>query len=450
MDNVRATAHRILLQMEWRPAHPDRLLRTALERHRDMSDRDRALLTELVYGVLRWRRRLDWHLEVLVGRKKVDPPVRTLLRLGLYQILFLTKVPAHAAVNETVELAKTAHPKHIVGFVNGVLRQAVRRGNDWPFPDPASQPVLSLAVETSHPDWFAEYALKRWGYEEARRILEANNRLAGITVRVNTRRIAPDQVRTWFEQQGVAVEPSPVLSAALRLSSLRMDMSRLEPFQNGWIQVQDEASQLVSLALAPEPGERVLDLCAGFGGKTTHLAALMEDRGEITAVDEAAWKLEALQDNARRQGWTCIRTHVADALTLDPDRLGLFDRVLVDAPCTGFGVLRRHPDIKWRRSIKAPFRASRTQSALLRQAARFVRRGGILVYATCTIFQEENRGVVEGFLRDESQWGTEPVIGVLPQSCRDMADGSYLQSWPHRHGTDGFFIARLRRVEGNE
>jgi 16S rRNA (cytosine967-C5)-methyltransferase len=450
MDNIRATAYRILLQMELRPAHPDRLLRTAMERQPAGDDRDRALLTELVYGVLRWRRRLDWHVDVLVGGKKVDPQVRILLRLGLYQILFLTKVPAHAAVHETVELAKTSHPKHIVGFVNGVLRQAVRRGNDWPWPDPASQPVQALAVETSHPDWFAEYALRRWGFDEARRVLEANNRPAGITVRVNTRKASPEQVQAWFEKQNIPVMPSPVLDQALRLPSLRMDVSRLVPFREGWIQVQDEASQLVSLALAPRPGERVLDLCAGFGGKTTHLADLMEDQGEITAVDQAAWKLEALQENAARQGLTCIRTHAADALSLDPDRLGLFHRVLVDAPCTGFGVLRRHPDIKWRRSVKAPFRASRTQSALLRHAARFVRRGGVLVYATCTLFEDENRNVAEAFLRDHPGWEAEPVVRHLPETCRDMADGPYLQTWPHRHGTDGFFIARLRRVMSDE
>jgi len=197
--------------------------------------------------------------------------------------------------------------------------------------------------------------------------------------------------------------------------------------------------------VAPQAGERVLDLCAGFGGKTTHLGTLMRDEGEIVAVDRDAWKLEALQENARRQGISCVRTVTADVLSLDPTETGLFDRVLVDAPCTGFGVLRRNPDIKWRRGVRSPYRASLTQKAFLRQAARFVRRGGVLVYATCTVFELENQGVAEAFSKDFPEWKRESALESLPESCRPMADGAAVMTWPHRHGTDAFFVAKWRR-----
>lgn len=446
MDDVRSLAYRLLLQMEKRPAHPDRLLRVALARNPAMDPRDRALLTELVYGVLRWRQRLDWHAEVLSERKRIEPEVRILLRLGLYQILFLEKIPAHAAVNETVELAKTAYGQRVVGFVNAVLRRALRAGEDWPWPDPDKDPVQWLSVMTSHPVWYAEYALKRWGFDEARLVLTANNEPAGTTCRVNVLRADRDHVIRWFQDKDIPAEPSPFLPEAVRLGNLRMDIATCAPFLEGWIQVQDEASQMVGRVVDPQPGERLLDLCAGFGGKTTHLGALMGNEGEIVAVDREAWKVEALQDNVRRQGIRCVQPVVADVLELNPDETGLFDRVLVDAPCTGFGVLRRNPDIKWRRGARSPYRASLTQKAVLRQAARFVRRGGILVYATCTIFELENRDVAEDFSNAFPEWERESVVDVLPQPCRAMADGPDLSTWPHRHGVDGFYVARWRRL----
>ncbi len=445
MDDVRSLAYRLLLQMERRPAHPDRLLRVALGQKPHIDPRDRALLTELVYGVLRWRQRLDWHLEVLTEEKKLDPNVRVLLRLGLYQILFLEKIPAHAAVHETVEVAKTAYPKRTVGFVNALLRQALRMEGKWPWPRADDNAVLWLSVMTSHPEWYAEYALKRWGLEEASTILRANNEPAGTTCRVNATKADRDQVIQWFRERNIAAEPSPLLPHAVRLGSVRMDLGTCEPYALGWIQVQDDASQMVALVVDPQPKERILDLCAGFGGKTTHLGILMKNQGEIVAVDRDAWKLEELQDNARRQGLDCVRTLEADVLELNPEETGLFDRVLVDAPCTGFGVLRRNPDIKWRRSARSPYRASLTQKAFLRQAARFVRRGGILVYATCTVFELENQGVADDFSEAFPEWIREPASKTLPETCQVVAEGPYVTTWPHRHGTDGFFIARWRR-----
>jgi 16S rRNA (cytosine967-C5)-methyltransferase len=228
---------------------------------------------------------------------------------------------------------------------------------------------------------------------------------------------------------------------------LRQDLTRTPPYREGLVQIQDEASQWVGHVVSPEPGERILDLCAGFGGKSTHLGALMENRGEIVSVDEAAWKIEELRGNALRQSITIIGGRAAGALELSPGELGDFDRVLLDAPCSGFGSIRRNPDIKWRRGPKDPYRFSRIQNALLQQASRFVRKGGVLVYATCTVFGEENERVAERFEAENPHWRGEPAADFLPEASRSMAEGPFFRSWPHRHGVDGFFIARWRRTE---
>lgn len=449
MITARSLATHILLHLEKKAAHPDRLIRALLERHGRLDERDRALLTELVYGVLRWQGRLDWHIDALsrVSPRKIDPGVRIILRMALYQIFFLDRIPPHAAVNEAVKMARSGHPAHVAGFVNGLLREALRRqeAESWEFPPVAEQPAARLAVVLSHPRWLVERLLKNLGFEETQALLEANNTVAPLVLRVNSLKATADAVMSELQGLGVKAGPSPYLSSAVRISGLRQDVSRLLLFEEGRVQVQDEASQIISLLLAPESGERVLDLCAGFGGKSSHLGILMGNRGTIVSVDQSAWKLEELGQNAERQGVSIIRTVAADALELKPAEWGLFDRVLLDAPCTGFGTLRRNPDIKWRRHLKDPYRFSQLQGALLRHAAEFVRPGGALVYATCTVLPDENEEVIRAFLADHPEWEASPVVDVLPESCRAMVDGAFFRSWPHRHGVDGFFGARLRR-----
>lgn len=448
MITARSLATHILLHLEQKAAHPDRLIRAMLERHSRLDERDRALLTELVYGVLRRQGRLDWHIDVLsrVSPRKIDPGVRIILRLALYQILFLDRIPHHAAVNEAVKMARSGHPSHVAGFVNGLLREALRRqeAESWEFPSAEEQPAAHLAVIQSHPRWLVERLLKNLGFDETRALLEADNTVAPLVLRVNPLKATVDAVIRELEGLSAHAALSPYLPWAVRMSGLRQDVSRLRVFEEGWVQVQDEASQIISLLLAPEPGGRVLDLCAGFGGKSSHLGILMENRGEIVSVDQSAWKLEELRQNAERQGVAIVRTTAADALELKPEEIGLFDRVLLDAPCTGFGTLRRNPDIKWRRHLKDPYRFSQLQGALLRNAAAFVKPGGVLVYATCTVLPDENEEVIHAFLANHPHWEAMPVVDMLPESCRAMADGAFFRSWPHRHGVDGFFGARLR------
>jgi 16S rRNA (cytosine967-C5)-methyltransferase len=447
MINARTLAYQVLLHLAQKASHPDRLIHSMLDRHSLMEERDRALMTELVYGVKRWQGRLDWHIDQLskVKPKRIDPAVRILLQLALYQLLFLDRIPPHAAVNETVKMAKATQPSHVVGFVNAVLREAIRREGVWEWPEIGEDPVGFLAVTTSHPAWFVRRLLQESGFEEAQEICRANNTVAPMVLRVNSLTAVPQQVLERLVDQGIDAEPSPYLHDAVRITGVRRDVGRLDIFEMGSIQVQDEASQLISHLVAPRPGELILDLCAGFGGKSTHLGALMENRGEITAVDQSAWKLEELRENAARQGVKVIKTLAVDALELTPDRIGLFDRVVLDAPCSGFGTLRRNPDIKWRRRPKDPYHFSQLQKALLDHAALFVKPGGVLVYATCTVFREENEEVAEHFAETHRQWEVEQAVNFLPENCGSLTEGPYFRTWPHRHGIDGFFGARWRR-----
>jgi 16S rRNA (cytosine967-C5)-methyltransferase len=448
MITARTLAYQLLLHMEQSLSHPDRLIRTVLERHPALDERDRALFTELVYGVLRWQGRLDWHIDQLSNIKpeKIRPTVRILLRLALYQILFLDRVPHHAAVNEAVNLTKASHPAHLVGFVNGMLRAAIRRGGVWEWPSVEQHPAEYLAVTTAHPLWLVNRWLLELGFEEAQSLCQANNHIAPMALRVNTLRAETAQALEWLQQHGFHIEPSPQVNHALRVSSPRQDISQCAIYQQGWIQIQDEASQLVAHLVSPRPGERVLDLCSGFGGKTTHLAALMGNEGSITAVDASAWKLEQLQLNAQRQGIDIIHSVVGDIRELSGGEWPGFDRVFIDAPCSGFGALRRNPDIKWRRHPKDPYRFGRLQGELLQHAAHFVKEGGILVYATCTMMPEENATVAAQFTGNHPRFVVEPAVGALPEASFCSADGQFFQTWPHRHDADGFFAARWRRV----
>ncbi len=447
MVTARILAYQILLQLEQKASHTDRLIRAALDRHSGLEERDRALFTELVYGTVRWRGRLDWHIDRLSKTKpeKIAAPVRVLLRLALYQILFLDRVPAHAAVNETVNLAKTSQPVHVVRFINGLLREAARRGEDWDWPDRAKDPEAFISVTTSHPAWLVQKLVGQIGFDETALFCESSNRVAPAAFRVNTLKATRALAVESLAEDGVEAVSSPHLLHALRVPAPRRDMTRTRAFIEGWIQAQDEASQLVAHLMAPARGDRVLDLCCGFGVKSAHLAIFMENEGEVVSVDRSAWKLEDLEKSAQRQGIGIIRSLDADLLQLDPGKTGLFDRVLIDAPCTGFGAIRRNPDIKWNRHIKDPYRMSQLQAELLDRAALFVKSGGTLVYATCTVLADENETVARTFSEAHSEFGLDKASDYLPESCADMVSGPYLRSWPHRHDVDGFFGARWRK-----
>ena len=447
MVTSRTLAYQVLLHLEHKALHPDRLIRATLERHSKLDERDRALLTELVYGVVRWQGRLDWHIDQLSRTRpdKIAPDVRVLIRLGLYQILFLDRVPNHAAVNDSVDIAKTSQPPHIIKFINAVLREAVRKQGAWAYPDPQKDAAGHTAVMTSHPVWLVQKLFDQIGPEETKLFCDSNNRIAPAVFRVNALKATRSRVAESLTAEGIDAAPSPWIDDALRVVSPRRDMTRTEAYREGWIQAQDEASQLVSLLLGPMPDERVLDLCSGFGVKATHIAALMKNEGEVLSVDKSAWKLEELQRNAKRLGVTIIRTLAEEVQALEPESIGLFDRVLVDAPCSGLGTIRRKPDIKWRAHIKDPYRLSRIQQELVSDAARFLKPGGVLVYATCAVLTDENELVARHLSESCPELRIEPAVENLPGACREMVSGPYFRSWPQKHDVDGFFSARWRK-----
>jgi len=443
--NPRELALDVLDRVDRRKAYADVLLSARLDRA-DLGDADRALLTRVVYGTLRWRGRIDRVLNSLLRKplNDLDPLVRNLLRLGGYELLFLDRVPAYATVNELVELARKRAGPGKGRLVNAVLRRiADREPGAWS-PPSSSGRMEDVAARVSHPSWLVRMWREQLGAEESGLLMEANNEEAPLVLRANGRRIGRDELVRRLRSRGLDARPGPWSPLAVRLRG-SASPGALAEFREGLCQVQGEASQLVGFLAGPEPGMRVLDACAAPGGKTTHMAELMEDRGEVVACDISERGLGKLADNARRLDLHCIRAHAGDAARDLPGEPEGFHRVLVDAPCSGLGTLRAHPEIRWRRTPEDLARLAALQAAILDQAASRVRPGGVLVYATCTLSRVENEGVVEGFVQSHPGFAVEDAAAHLPETARPMTRGRYFTALPHRHDTDGFFAARLRR-----
>lgn len=439
--NARQEALRVLRRMETTGSFPEHLLARQTE---PLGDRERRLLFELVHGVLRWRGRLDYILSRFsrLPLERLEPAVLDILRLGAYQLLFLTRVPARAAVDESVKLA-SRYPKHVRGFVNAVLRAVAEGGRQVEFPDPRLDPAGYLAAYHSHPAWLAERYLKRFGFEEAQELLAANNALPPLTVRTNTLRISRPRLRERLREEGVAATPTRFSPEGLRLTEAG-DPARLPSFQEGLFQVQDEAAQLVSHLLNPRPGEVVLDACAGRGGKTLHLAQLTHGQGEVVALDADRRKLESLEESALKLGIPNVNTLVHDATTSLPGRR--FERVLLDAPCSGTGVIRRRVDLKWRKRPEDIPRLAGLQLSMLEALSPSVAKGGAIVYAACSLEPEEGEELMDRFLANHAEFRLEDASGTLGEKA--AGPGPYLRTFPHRleGAMDGFFAARLKRT----
>ncbi len=448
MISPRALAHKILLQIDQESGYPDRLLQSYLDRYNDLDPRDKGLVTELVFGVLRWQGRLDSVIMKFssVKLKKINPLVRIILRTAIYQLLFLDKIPPSAAVNEAVKLTKESQPGYVVRFVNAVLRKISANLEALKHLDETSLSPSAIAGYYSHPKWMVDAWVKELGLEETLKLCKANNETPPTVIRVNTLLSSSSVVADRLKAEGVETTPCKYAPDALEIKKGHLNLRRLKAYGDGLFQVQDEASQLVSHLLTPEPGERILDACAGFGGKTSLIAQLMRNNGEITAVDISPWKLSSLEDNLKRLGIKIAGVFQADVRKLSEMNVDLFDRVFLDAPCSGLGVLRRKPDIKWKRRPGDVFRLSQLQRELLESVSALLRPGGILVYATCTLLDIENKDNIESFLQKHPDFCIEPVSEVVPWSKPFAVDGCFC-SFPHKHGTDGFFAARLKRIK---
>jgi 16S rRNA (cytosine967-C5)-methyltransferase len=447
MDRTRAKALEVLIRGEKRGSLLGPLFDQLVAADTLLTERDRAFAREICYGVIRWRSRLDWIIATYsrIKPSRMERAVLAILRMGAYQLLFMDRVPARAAVDEAVRLAKGLHKKGVAPFVNGVLRGIAAGRRTIAYPDIEAAPLDYIAAFHSHPRWLVQHWLAQGGVADTIALCEANNRYPALTVRVNTLKGNRDEVIHRLRDAKITATPATFSPVGLIIPN-PPSLSSWGLLQEGWLQVQDEAAQLVSYIVGPLPGERVLDVCAAPGGKATHLAAMMQDQGEIVAADISAARLGIVQENCRRLGISLVNTVQHDATQPLTFPTASFDRVLVDAPCSGIGTWRRNPDGKWRVTEAAITRLQHLQHAILMQTAPLVRHGGVLVYATCTMTPEENEGVIDPFLSAHDDFYREDLTAVLPQGCDDLVDedGNY-RTAPHRHGMDGFFAARMRR-----
>ncbi|AKG23563.1 16S rRNA (cytosine(967)-C(5))-methyltransferase [Calothrix sp. 336/3] len=419
----------------------DRVLQKNSLHHDGSAERmsDRRLATELVYGCTRRQRTLDSIIDQLAKKPSHQQPkdLRTILHIGLYQLRFAERIPPSAAVNTTVELAKENGFSGLTGFVNGLLRQYLRTADSPSF---LSQ---NLGIRHSFPDWIIEVWQEQFGEEETEKLCIWMNQTPSIDLRINPLRSSLTEVATALKTVGVSCKTLPHLPQGLRLLSHPGAIQKLPGFDTGWWTVQDSSAQLVAHILDPQPGEVIIDACAAPGGKTTHIAELMGDRGKIWACDVTPSRLRKLQENARRLHLESIDICTGDSRNL-PQFAHTADRVLLDAPCSGLGTLHRHADARWRQTPESVQELAQLQTELISHTSTFVKPGGMLVYATCTLHPAENIQVVQKFLTTHPDWHIEPVENFIGEMY--STSPGWLQVKPQEQDMDGFFMVRLRKA----
>ena len=439
MANAREAALRTLVACQRQGAWSDGHLKKEI-RSGGLDRRDAALATRLCFGVLQNQLLLDWHLSRYSNTRleKLDVPVLCSLRLALYQLLLMDRVPDSAAVNEAVKLTKkySRNPR-ASGMVNAILRSFLRerdtlpqpRGGDW---------TETVSIRYSHPRWLVELFREQLGQEGTERLLCADNEQPPTTAQVNRLRATAEQVRESLAEQGVTARPHPWVPDCLELFSTG-DLERLTAYQEGWFYIQDAAAKLSVMAAAPEPGQSVLDCCAAPGGKTFAAASLMNGESRIVSCDIHPHKLKLIEAGCGRLGISNVTTELQNGTQLRPEWENAFDTVITDVPCSGLGIIRKKPDIRYK-DPEPLAGLPRVQAAILNNCCRYVKPGGVLLYSTCTLLRRENEDVVTKFLEAHPEFTLEPF--TLPGIGR--TDGM-LTLWPHIRGTDGFFMAKLRK-----
>ena len=417
---------------------------------------DRRLIYELVYGVLRYRETLDWRLNLVADRPMARLPLQVamILRLGAYQILYLDRIPPSASVNESVNLSRSIRGRDWTGFVNGILRNLLRQSTP-PWPNPSDNLVLYLSIRYSCPTWMVERWLSTFGPGKTESLCQATLNVPPITLRTNTIRCTREQLVTRLNDEGYEVQNTLVSPVGVVLQKCGK-LSDLQALQDGWCYIEDEAAQLIPLLLDVKPDNRVLDVCAAPGGKTTQLSALMQNQGTVIALDQNPYRLRTLTANCHRLGVTNVSSFVADAsrVLLHDDTthplnsaLGLgFDGILCDVPCSGLGVLRRHPEGKWAKEPELMTRAKAKQLEILDHVCPLLRPGGVLVYSACSTEPEETYQVLATFCRQHPEFHRESVGPWIPPTGQPLIDQEgHLFTAGNPFDMDGFFAARLRK-----
>lgn len=448
LKTPRGIAVEILNRVALTDAYAEPLLDACLATRDLPNIHDRRLLTQLVYGVLRQQGHLDW----IIGKyyrgdvKSLDIFVNNILRTALYQLLYTSRIPVFAVVDEAVKLTKIHHPAG-ADLVNAILRNYLRKRAGLVYPRLEEAPLDHIAIVHSHPRWLVERWLKIFGSEATAALCTANNEIPPITLRINGLKVTREEAVSELTADNIEARETAFSPHGLAIAKHGPFLRETASYQKGHVLLQDEASQLVGLLTAPQPGENILDICAGTGVKTTHLAEMMGNKGRIAAVDINAGKLASLRELADRLGIDIVDTNVGDA-TADPGALwlGQFDRALVDAPCSGLGTLRRNPEIKWRLRARDLKSFPGLQKRLLHSAAACLKKGGTLVYSVCSVMPEENEAVIDDFLKQHSDFFPAPSPVSIDRALIDQR--GFFRTNTAIHGTDGFFGAVMVKKRG--
>ena len=443
--NPREIAAEALMEIMTEEAYNNMTLRRLLRQNGAMPRQDRAFVTEVVNGTLRNLIYIDHVLNTFSKTKteKMKPWLLAVMRSAVYQMYFMD-VPDSAACNEAVKLAGVRGYASLKGFVNGVLRTAAKKKNEVPMPEKGTAEYLSVAY--SHPLWLVKMWVAYYGYEDAEKICIFDNEAPDVTIRVNTLKTNKAELKEMLEEAGVAVKDGQVSENALHLTKTA-DLSRLEAFKEGLFHVQDESSQLAVKILDPQRGESIMDMCAAPGGKSFTAAEQMENKGNLISCDIYEHKIELMEEGAERLGISMMECKVKDAAEKEEEH-ELFDRILVDAPCSGLGLMRKKPDIRLKKDGNEIDSLTGIQKEILENAAGYVKPGGVLVYSTCTLCRKENEKNLEWFLKNHPEFEAEDITSFLPADWKvETAEKGYITLLPHKTGTDGFFISRMRRKD---
>ncbi|MDR7869891.1 MAG: 16S rRNA (cytosine(967)-C(5))-methyltransferase RsmB [Tissierellaceae bacterium] len=442
INNPRELALKILLEVNMEKAYSNIQLNKSL--NKDMDPRDENLVREIVYGIIENKMYIDYIISKAskIKLKKIHQSILEILRIGIYQIIFMDKIPNSAAVNESVKLAKKYGHKGTISYVNGILRSITREPDKFTFIDKTDK-VNYISIRYSHPKWMVERWIKEYGFEFTEELCKSNNATPSLNIRVNTLKTNKEDLIALLRNKGIKIRDGLLANECLVIEEA-YNITGLDEFKNGLFTIQDESSMLVAQVMDPREGSNVMDVCSAPGGKSTHMAQLMNNKGMIVSRDIFEHKLELIRENAKRLGIDIINVENYDALKRDDNLIDKMDYLLLDAPCSGLGLIRRKPEIKWNRVEEDISILSKLQYDIINIVKDYVKIGGTLVYSTCTIEKDENINLIYKFLKQNPEYKLVNIEDRFDSkgNLNTLQEG-FIQLFPHIHNTDGFFIAKM-------
>ena len=446
MDQARNIALKILYNIEQNQAYSNLALNQEITKNRkQLNEKDIGLISQIVYGVTTWKLTIDEIIKKYskIKIKKISPWIKNILRMGIYQIIFLDKIPKSAAVNESVTLAKRYGHKASSNYVNAILRKVEK--SDYEELKNEKDQIKRISLTTSMPEWIIKKLIKQKNIEEVEKICKASNEQAKISIRINTLKTSKIKLKEILKKENIEVEEA-ILEDFLYINKAK-NIENLESFKQGLYIIQDEVAALPSIIIEPKENETILDACSSPGGKTTYMAQIMKNNGEIEAWDIHEHRTKLIEQNAKRLGITNIKTQVKNATKYDSKYKEKFDKILLDVPCLGLGVIKRKPDIKWQKNEEDIKEIKQIQKAILDTCSKYVKKGGIIIYSTCSILKEENEEIVEEFLKNNKEFQKQKIKFKNENNYfkRFLEKNSYLEVYQNEK-TDGFFIAKIQRI----